>query len=131
MLLKLLHQRVEQGARLLFGVQPKVVEVAVDHHVRNAEALRQATVHPVPAVRVVGAGLGVVVDDAVDVVVHGHRLHVAFLVILGADDEEFGVRTGHAFERIIVGEVLEDPAVAVGGGDNACPVGCKLLRIRP
>ncbi len=74
--------------------------------------------HAVAAVGIVRAGLGVVVDDAVDLEELEHVPDVVLLGLVRAHDEELRVGAGHAVEGVFGVEGREDPAVAVGGGEH-------------
>src|SRR5512146_2641435 len=84
----LLDERFHVGLGLLVGHAAKVVQVPGQDQAGNAGLGLDPLGEAVAAVRVVGAGLGVVVDDPVDAELLQHPLDVGFLVPVGPDDEE-------------------------------------------
>src|SRR3990172_7667286 len=114
----LFDERLDVRFRLLVGDEAKVVEVAGDDQGGDAGVGLHPSGEAVPAVRVVGARLRVVVDDPVDAEPLDHLLDVFLLVPVGADDEQLEVRPRHAPDRVVPVEGWEDPAAAVGGGQD-------------
>src|SRR5659263_168511 len=114
----LFDERLDVRFRLLVGNAAEVVEVSGDDQRGDAGFGLHPSGQAVPAVRVVGARLRVVVDDPVDAELPDHLLDVFLLVPVGADDEQFEVRLRHAPDRVDPAEGREDPAAAVGGGQD-------------
>src|SRR5659263_296888 len=88
----LFDERLDVRFRLLVGDAAEVVEVAGDDQRGDAGFGLYASGQAVPAVRVVGARLRVVVDDPVDAELPDHLLDVFLLVPVGTDDEQLEVR---------------------------------------
>src|SRR5450631_280827 len=87
-LLKLLDECLYIGFGLLVGNATQIVQVTGDYQTGDAGFSFDPLWHAISVVRVVRAGLGVVVDDAVNMELLKHLLDVLFLVFVGADDEE-------------------------------------------
>src|SRR3972149_2842076 len=87
-LLDLLDEGLDVGLGLLVGHAAQVVEVPGDHQAGTPADPFQPLGKAVAAVRVVGAGLGVVVEDPVDPELLQHPLEVLVLVHVGPDEEK-------------------------------------------
>src|SRR3972149_5465936 len=114
----LFDERFDVRFRLFVGYATEVVEVAGDDQGGYAGFGLDPLGQAVPAVRVVGARLRVVVDDPVDPELLQHLPDVLLLVPVGTDDEQLEVRLRHAADRVPPVEGREDPAAAVGGGQD-------------
>src|SRR5512140_601673 len=109
----LFDERLDVRFRLLVGDAAKVVQVSGDDQRGDAGFGLHPPGQAVPAVRVVGARLRVMVDDPVDAELPDHLLDVLLLVPVGPDDEQLKVRLRHAPDRVYPVEGREDPAAAV------------------
>jgi hypothetical protein len=60
----LLNKGLDIGPGLFFRVTSQIIQITIDGQNGDAQSLFQPLRHAIPAVRIAGAGLGIVKNDA-------------------------------------------------------------------
>ena len=83
---QLLDKGLNIGFGLFIGKHSEIIQIAMDRQTGDSGNLREPLGHTVTAVRVVGAGFGIVVDDAVNLEKRQHFFDVFFLGFIVTHD---------------------------------------------